>query len=166
VDEVLFSAAQGSITAAASGAKGLVEIKNTDFLVGNTVSMHLAGSESTIKLTQVMMSPSSGATPGGVTIEAGAASAPLGKVEASEVSIIGVASVAILASGTGAGGLLKLEKSIVSATGDIILESGGTTEVKENDVTSGTRIRVAAGPGGACVDEPNTFVAPVVEECQ
>jgi hypothetical protein len=165
VDEVMFSAAQGSIGITASGTKGLVEIKNADLLFGGAVSMHLAGGESTIKLNQVVMGSVSGATAGGVTIEAGSASASLGNVEASEVDISGVASVAMLASRLGSGGVLKIEKSFVSATGDVIMESSGVTEVKENDLTSATRIRVASGPGGACVAEPNDFAAPAVAAC-
>jgi transcriptional regulator of acetoin/glycerol metabolism len=39
--------------------------------------------------------------------------------------------------------------SFVSATGDVVIESGslGNTNVKDNEVYSETRIRVASGPG-------------------
>jgi hypothetical protein len=138
------------------------------FWIGSGVSMRLAGSESAAKLKRVVLASFSGVTAsGGVTIEAGAASAPSGTVEASEVSIFDFVSVAMRASRTGQGGVLKLEKSFVSATGDVVMESGslGDTNVKDNEVYSETRIRVASGPGGACVAEPNEFVAPVVEAC-
>lgn len=97
---------------------------------------------------------------GGVTIEAGSL---IGKIEASEVYVAGAASVTMRASQAGSGGLFKLEKSAVSATGDVSLEASSSTEVKDNTLTSGTLVRVASG--GSCTAEPNSFSAPVVEAC-
>ena len=100
----------------------------------------LAGRESTVKLTQVDMGPfSAGAAWGGVTVEAGSTNGSYSKLEAAEVTGAGAASVTMQASPAGAGGLLKLEKSTVSATGKVFLEAGIATEVKDNTVTSGTR---------------------------
>jgi hypothetical protein len=161
----MIAAESGSVAITASGAKSLAEIKNVELRFGDTLLLRLAGHESTIKLSQVVLGPFAGAMPGAVTIEAGAAGASLGKVEASEVSISGAASVAILGSQIGTNGMLKLEKSVVSATGDVVVESSNGTEVKENDMTSGTQILVASGAGGNCVAESNDFVAPLVSAC-
>ncbi len=50
-------------------------------------------------------------------------------------------------------------------TGDLLMETGalGSREVKENSLSSTTRIRMASGPGDSCVAQPNNFSAPVME---
>ena len=125
VDEVVLAASHGSIDITSSGLKGLVDIKSAALLVGEAVSIMLAGRESTVKLTQVDMGPfSAGAAWGGVTVEAGSTTGSYSKLEAAEVEVHGAASVTMQASPAGAGGLLKLEKSTVSATGKVFLKSG------------------------------------------
>lgn len=168
VDGVAFYVDQGSIAITASGAKALVELHQTGFQFGDSAAVRLAGSDSGLKLKQVSFfgGPPTYEATGGVTLEVGSGSAGGGTLEASEVSV-SVASVTMLASRSGQKGSLKLEKSHVSATGDIALETGaqGVTEVKENNGGSETRLRVAAGPGGNCVAQSNSFFAPVLEIC-
>jgi hypothetical protein len=129
----------------------------------------LTGRESAVKLTQVDIGPfSAGAAWGGVTVEAGSTTGSYSKLEAAEVEVHGAASVTMQASPAGAGGLLKLEKSTVSATGKVFLKSGIATEVKDNTVTSGTEIEVTAqaSSAGSCKAESNSFTAPVLNVCQ
>jgi len=165
VDGVAVAANQGPVAITVTGAKGLAEFDHTDFSFAGTLTLRLTGTESTIKLSQVSMGQPADASPGAVTVEAGTGSASLGKVEASQLSIEGVGPVTIRASKSGSNGLLKLENSALSAAGDVLLESRGTTEVKDNSVSSLTRIVVGAGPGGSCVDDPNSFAAPLLQLC-
>lgn len=158
---------QGSIGITASGAKGLVEMSESNLDFGDMMVVRLAGADSLLKLKQVAAGGEVLDAPGGVTLEAGSAGAGNGKIEASEISLFNVSSITLLASLSGQKGGLKLEKSSLSATGDIVLETGaqGVTEVKENSGGSDTRIRVAAGSDGECVAQSNSFFALVLEIC-
>jgi Secretion system C-terminal sorting domain len=72
------------------------------------------------------------------------------------------------ASKNGQNGSVKVERNnIVAAGGDLTIETGasGSTEVKDSRLVSSTRIRIATGPGGNCVSEPNGLFAPVKELC-
>jgi len=168
-EQVFFTASQGGIAITASGSKGLLEMSESNLRFGDMLTVRLAGGDSLLKFKQTSAGGASDVqdAPGGVLLEAGSAGAANGKIEASEISVGNVASIRLLASLSGQKGALKLEKSIVSAPGDIVFETGaqGVTEVKDNSGGSDTRIRVAAGTGGNCVAQPNTFFAPVLQLC-
>jgi hypothetical protein len=169
VEQVFFAASQGSIVITASGPRGLLEMGESNLRFGEMLAVRLTGSDSLLKIKQTGAGGASDLhdAPGGVLLEAGSAGAANGKIEATELSLFNVASIRLLASLNGQKGGLKLEKSFVGAPGDIVLETGaqGVTEVKENRGGSDTRIRVAAGPGGNCVAQPNSFFAPVLQLC-
>jgi hypothetical protein len=105
--------------------------------------------------------------PGGMTIEVGAGAAENGLLEASNVGFFDVASINVRASGNGQKGVLKLQKSYLQSSGDIVLETGaqGLTEVVENHGASSTRLRVATGAGGSCLAHLNTMTAPIMQIC-
>ncbi|MCI0539495.1 MAG: hypothetical protein L0Z50_30155, partial [Verrucomicrobiales bacterium] len=163
-----FASPEGSITVAASSSRTLVEMNNAGLLFQTTAAIRVNGADGTIKLNQSDFgSFSGGPTSGGVTIEAGTATAARGVVEVSEASINSVGSVIVRASKGGSSGVLKFEKSAVGAAGDVLLESGsqGKTEVKDSNITSGTKIRIATGAGGSCSSGSNNLIAPVVQQC-
>ncbi len=166
IEQVRFSAPAGGLLIMATGRKSQLEMSESVVLVDDLLAVRFAGEDSSLKLKQI--SAFSGG-PGGVLFEAGSRSAARGKLEASEINVGGT-SVGLFASRGGLTGSLKLEKSRLTAPGDVLLESGaqGTTEVIENNVAStgtGTRIRVATGPSGSCKAQPNSFSAPVLDLC-
>lgn len=169
VEQVFFTAAQGSIAISASGTKGQLEMSESNLRFGNMLSIRLAGADSLVGLKQTSAGGASDTqdAPGGLVIESGSGSAENGKIQASEVSFFNVASITLLGSSMGLKGGLKLEKSRISASKAIVLETGaqGVTEVKENSGGAGTTFRVATGLGGNCIGTPNSFFAPMMQIC-
>ncbi|MFN0105711.1 MAG: hypothetical protein ACKV2U_26945 [Bryobacteraceae bacterium] len=164
-DGAILSALQGTIEIGGAGSKSLVEMGDTQVLFGQSLSINLAGPENGIKLSKTTLGPPSGTAAGGIAIVAGAGTSSLGQVQGSEVIIRRVGSATVQASKSSANGTLKWEKGTINASGDVLLESGSTTEVKDNSITSTTRIRIFAASGGSCDGSSNGLSAPVVEIC-
>lgn len=163
-----FASPEGSIAVVATSSKALMEFNNSEVRFQNTATIRCNGADGNIKLNgSGIGSFGGGTTSGGVTIEAGAGTAARGVVEISQLSLENVAAATIRASKGGSYGSLKLENSVVSATGSVLLESGtrGKTEVKDNDITSGTQIRIATGSSGSCSSGSNNLAAPIVQAC-
>ena len=169
VEQTRFTAAQGNIGIAASGTKGQLEMSESNLQFGNMLSIRLAGADSLLKMKQTSAGGASSTqdAPGGLLIESGSGAAANGKIEVSEVSFFNVASIRLLGSLDGLQGGLKMEKSRISASGAIVMETGaqGVTEAKENSGGAATLFRVAAGAGGKCIGQPNSFFAPVMQIC-
>lgn len=171
IENVSFQSSQGSAAITANGAKGSLEMMETGFQVSSASSIHFGGEEATLKIIETRFWGPDYNTPttGGVTIVAGSANANNTKIEMSEViarNITGNFSVA--SSANAEKGNVKMEKSAMIITGAVIFETGrlGSTEVKENSITSSASITIKTGVGGNCIAAPNrTLSAPVVEAC-
>ena len=169
INTAWLTAAQGNIGISSSDAKGVVDLSSTNLVFRNMLSLRLAGSESLLKLQQVGMSGFEGqVAPGGMVLEIGAGAAESGSIEASNVAFFDVASINVRASVNGQKGILKIQKSHLRSSGDIVLETGGQglTEMVENYGASSTRLRVATGTGGSCIAQLNSILAPVMQVCQ
>jgi hypothetical protein len=160
------SSAAGNVIIAGASTNTLVEMKQAGVFFGRTATIRTSGADGIIKLNLMDFGPSAGtSTAGAVTFEAGSGRNPRGAIEVSEIDIRNVGAFTAYASRGGSKGLLKFEKSNVTATGLIVFETGseGTTEEKDNTLTSGTRIRVVSG--GSC-SSSSSHNAPSIEACQ
>jgi hypothetical protein len=168
--QALLTASNGTISITAAGTKGLVGMSETNLRFADALLVRLDGADSSLNMKQTSAGGNSSTqdAPGGILVQVGSGAVGNGKIETSEVSFFNVASIRLLGSPNGLQGGLKMEKSRVSASGDIVLETGpqGVTEVKENSGGSSTLFRVAAGAGGSCIAQPNSFFAPVAQLCQ
>jgi hypothetical protein len=173
LEKVNFRANLGSIGINANGSKSMLEGKECTFSMKNKADIIFSGSETGIKLNEIgFFGPTSLiSTTGGVTITAGSANAGFGKIEMGDISTgarpLG-GGFTVKGSATAQSGGVKMEKSTVSANGAMLFETGGlgTTEVKENRLTSLTSITVKTASDGSCVASPNfTLQAPVVNAC-
>ncbi len=173
LEKVYFTANAGSIGINATGSKSLLEAKECAFTMQNKTDIILSGSETGIKLNEIgFYGPTTLLSSiGGVAITAGSAANGFGKVEMGDIKTgaqpLGGGSAVKGSVGSQSGGV-KMEKSNISAKGAILFETGGlgTTEVKENRLTSLTSITVRTASDGNCVSSPNfTMQAPVVNAC-
>lgn len=168
VENSSFSSTSGSVVVEGADANTLIEMKNVDVFFVRDAAIVVNGNQGAIKVTQLDFAPPTGtALAGGVTIGAGVGSASFGTIEASEVKVVKASAFTARASTGGVKGLLKFEKSAVTATGLVLLETGGegTTEEKDNTLRSQTKIRIASGSGGSC-SSGSSLTAPVVEICR
>jgi Secretion system C-terminal sorting domain len=171
--KVNFRANAGSLNITATGAKSMLEANESTFSMRDASTIRFSGSETGIKLGEIgFFGPSSTvASLGGVTITAGSSSANFGKIEMSDIrtgSLPLGGAFRVTASVNGQSGGVKMEKSQVSARGEVLFETGslGSTEVKENRITSATRIVVKTASNGSCVASPNfALTAPLVLAC-
>ncbi len=166
-----FRSILGSVDILANGNKSMLEAMEINFFAANASNIIFNGEENGIKLNEVgFFGPgSSVASTGSVTITASGGNGSMGKIEMAEIStgLIG-GGFSVAASANNEKGSVKLEKSSLRANGAISFTTGrlGSTEVKENSITSLTSIVVKTGAGGNCVASPNrTLSAPVVETC-
>ncbi|MEQ1642064.1 MAG: hypothetical protein ABL959_01305 [Pyrinomonadaceae bacterium] len=163
------TAEEGNIGISSSVAKGSVDLSSTNLVVGNSASLRLTGSDSQVKLQQVGILGVPDAPPalGGILIETGV-DGEGGSIEVSDSGFYNAAFLTIRASANGPKGGLKIQKSNLIPSGDIVLETGpqGQTEVKENYGSSPTRLRIATGAGGSCLAQQNSITAPVMQVCQ
>jgi hypothetical protein len=169
INTAWLTAARGSIAISSSSAKGLVDLSSTNLVFRDMSSLRLAGSESLLKLQQVgILGSNQQVAPGGMVLEVGAGAAESGSIEASNVGFTYVASINVRASVNGQKGTVKIQKSHLRSSGDIVVETGsqGLTDVVENYGASDTRLRVATGAGGSCLSQLNTITAPVMQVCQ
>ncbi len=167
IDQATIDASRGSIAITGTGEKSAVSVHLSDLRFRQAASVRLTGRESSIGLTKVTAGGVNGrVAPGGLILEAGGL-ANDGRIEVAEAVVQHVAGMALLASLHGQKGVLKLEKSSITATGDIVAESGsqGITDVLDNTLTSATRVRVAAGLGGSCKVDGGSALAPVLQLC-
>lgn len=164
VDGVAFNAPQGAVRIAGTGVKSLVEMSDAQVSFGESLAFSMAGNESTLKLKKTTLGPSSGTATGGISLEAGDGSANLGMIEGAEVALRGVQSASITAATNGSG-VVKWEKGVANVAGDVLLQGGNLTEVKDSNITSTTLIRIFTTGGGSCNNGANILSAPVVEIC-
>lgn len=169
-ENAILRADQGSAGIIANGRKNSLEIMEAEFQVLNSSDIHFGGEEAGLKIIEtVFWGPSYDfPTTGGVTIVAGAGTQSNTKIELSQVIARHVAGFSVSSSFGGEKGNVKMEKSAMIVDGDILFRTGslGSTEVKENSLTSSTKITIKTGAGGNCIAAPNRNLnAPVVEAC-
>jgi hypothetical protein len=164
VDGVIFNAPQGAVRFLGSGAKGMIELSDTQIRFQDSLSMSLTGNESSIKLTKASLGPVSGTAVGGIQLSAGASTASLGTMEGTEVSIRGVRSLQVTAAASGQGSL-KWEKGTANVLGNILFQGGATTELVDNNLTSTTLIRIFTPGNQSCNGGSNSLSAPLVQVC-
>jgi len=164
VDGVTFNAPKGAVKILGTGAKGMVELSDTQIRFQDSLAISLSGNEGSIKMIKSTLGPVSGTATGGIEITAGATGASQGNVEGGENSIRGVRSLQVKAA-TGGQGSLKWEKGTATVSGNILFQGGAATELVDNSLTSTTQIRIFTTGGGSCNGSSNSLSAPLVQIC-
>lgn len=171
IENVSLRTSLGSAAITANGPKSSLEMMESNFQVQNASSIQFSGEEATLKIIETSFWGPSFNVPatGDVTILAGNGNANNSKIEMSEVTARNITgNFSVSSSVNGEKGNIKMEKSAMIVNGAVIFQTGnlGSTEVKENSITSSTKITIKTGTGGNCIAEPNrTLSAPVVEAC-
>ncbi len=171
VGGTLFSAANGSVGLLATGSKSLLEMKETSLHAKDNIKVEFTGDESMIKMEQCFFSSPTfnQFLTGGVTITAAAGTANRGKVEMTQCTVSQInGNLLVRATQNGEYGGVKIEKArIFGVVGSAVFSTGnfGSTEVKENSITSNTSITVSTGNNGTCLATPNSLTAPVINAC-
>jgi Secretion system C-terminal sorting domain len=149
----------------------LTMIESYVFSKDNT-RVELAGEETNIKMEEGAFSgPAYGvAMTGGVLIIAAGDTKNKGGIELVAIAAGSMnGSFMVTAADGGEDGKIKVEKSNISNIGGAILFSTGrkgSTEVKENYITSQSSITIRTGIEGNCVSTPNrALTAPIVNAC-
>lgn len=170
-EKVNYISNNGSILINATGSKSKYEVGESSFTFANKTDILFKGAESGLKLNEIrFQSPSFnvGAL-NGVTIVAGELANSNGKIEMSQISTGLInGGLSVLASVNGEKGSVSLSKSNITFGGDVLIESGtlGSTEVKENRITSSTKITAKTGLNGSCIASPNfALTAPIINAC-
>jgi hypothetical protein len=172
LEKVVFRSSAGGANIIATGTKNLLEAKESGFYVATATNIKYSGGESNLKLSEIGFGGTSFNVPmtGGVSITAAEGTASIGNIEMSDIRSYGInGGFKAVAAPNGSNGGVKMEKSNITTGGDILFETGnlGTTEVKENRITSSTKITIKTGSQGNCVSTPNfTLTAPIVLSCQ
>ncbi len=171
IENTAFIGHAGPVIVNSDGNNNMLEASRVSFLSNTAVSILYPGNEASLKLNKINFSgaPYETAIAGDVTILAGSGTAQNGKIEMIEVAT-GAANGAFIvsASKTGEKGTIKTEKSNITFNGAISFETGtlGSTEVKDNKITSLKSITALTGTNGNCVSSPNlTLSAPELNLC-
>lgn len=161
----------GGISLKSNGDKNNLEAIESNFYFKTSASILYPGSDSSLKLNEIKFTGPDSNTPaaGSVTIVAGSNTASNCKIEMSEIAAGQInGGFQVSSCKNGEKGNIKLEKSGVNFGGAITFETGnlGSTEVKENRITSTTSITISTGAGGNCLSSPNiTLTAPILSLC-
>jgi Secretion system C-terminal sorting domain len=149
----------------------LTLIESFVFSKGET-TIELAGEEANIKMEEGGFGgPAYNIrSTGSVSVVAGKGSKNKGNIEMVAIQSGNPAGgFSVVASAGGTDGKVSVGKSSISGVGGAILFATGTkgsTEVKENNISSLTSITISAGADGSCVSAPNrALTAPVVSAC-
>ncbi len=168
VEKVNYRSDSGSVSITANGSKGLLEMIESTFSFKGQSTINFSGAESGLKINQTgFFGPNYNVfSTGGVAITAG----NMGAIEMSRIETGTLGGGFSASAGmVGEKGVVKLEGSNrFSVNGNVVFQTGniGTTEVKDNYITSLTKIVIKAGAGGSCLATPNRALsAPIVETC-
>lgn len=155
--------ANGAVTISSQGSKSLVEMAFGEVRAANGINVTLPGSEG--NLVWQDMRANSGV--GSIAIDV-ARFGSVGKIGVFGSVLNSGAGVSLLASLNGRSGLAALENTAVTASNNVVVQTGrvGETLVKTSNINSLTSIVFRNGIGGKCLSDQNVLVAPFIRACR
>ncbi|MGQ0592162.1 MAG: hypothetical protein ACT4QB_05790 [Gammaproteobacteria bacterium] len=157
-DKTVLNTANGTIAITSTGEQGVVELKlGSVATASGGLTVVLTGSESKLNANEFTL----GGGTGNVALEA---DGDVGKVTLALGSISANGAVTVQAKTLGVAIVDTVE---IDAGGDVRIETGGSgsTSAKQDNLASGTLVRIASGVGGFCESIGNVVTAPVQQIC-